>query len=104
MEENNKLIAEFMGYEVKHNKCYSPKYNDGTIAPMQFHKSWDWLMPVIDKIETMGCEVVHRVGDCNIYKIDEQENYRCIIEIQGINKLESTYKAIVVFIKNHEIL
>ena len=48
--ENNKLIAEFMGYEVKHNKCYSPKHNDGTIAPMQFHKSWDWLMPVVEKI------------------------------------------------------
>ena len=39
-----------MGYEVKHGKCYSPKYKDGTIAPMQFDKSWDWLMPVIAKI------------------------------------------------------
>ena len=45
----NKLIAEFMGYEVKHGKCYSPKYNDGTIAPMQFDRSWDWLMPVVQK-------------------------------------------------------
>ncbi len=54
MEKNNKLIAEFMGYEVKHGKCYSPKYNDGTIAPMQFDKSWDWLMPVIEKIESLG--------------------------------------------------
>ena len=46
---NNKLIAEFMEYEVKHGKCYSPKYNDGTIAPMQFDRSWDWLMPVVQK-------------------------------------------------------
>jgi len=52
MNPDNKLIAEFMGYEVKHNKCYSPKYNDGTIAPMQFHKSWDWLMPVLKKINS----------------------------------------------------
>jgi hypothetical protein len=51
---SNRLIAEFMGYEVNHNKCYSPKYNDGTIAPMQFHKSWDWLMPVVEKIESLG--------------------------------------------------
>ena len=50
MEANNELIAEFMGYEVNHNKCYSPKYNDGTIAPMQFHKSCDWLFPVVQKI------------------------------------------------------
>ena len=41
-----------MGYRVfnKGTKCYSPKYNDGTIAPMQFDISWDWLMPVIAKI------------------------------------------------------
>ena len=50
---NNKLIAEFMGYEVKHGKCYSPKYNDGTIAPMQFDKSWDWLMPVVQKVSSL---------------------------------------------------
>ena len=68
------------------------------------YKEWNKLMPVVDKIETMGCEVVHRVGDCVVYKVDEQENYRCIIDIQGINKLESTYKAVVEFIKNHEIL
>lgn len=49
--KDNKLIAEFMGYEVKHGKCYSPKYNDGTIAPMQFDRSWDWLMPVLKKIK-----------------------------------------------------
>ena len=51
--KDNKLIAEFMGYRVfnKGTKCYSPKYNDGTIAPMQFHTSWDWLMPVLKKIK-----------------------------------------------------
>jgi hypothetical protein len=48
LTNNNKLIAEFMGYEVKYGKCYSPKYNDGTIAPMQFDRSWDWLMPVVE--------------------------------------------------------
>lgn len=68
------------------------------------YKEWNKLMPVIEKIETMGCEVVHRVGDCVVYKIDEQENYRCIIDIQGVDKLNSAYKAVVEFIKNHEIL
>ena len=129
LEKEGVMIAEFMGlkYETRnyfggdgsidengfdtfsHNSIMTGTYYDGKetsmlVDKMQYHKSWDWIMPVIDKIETMGCEVVHRVGDCNIYKIDEQENYRCIIEIQGINKLESTYKAVLVFIKNHEIL
>jgi|TARA_R100000084_G_C4517086_1_gene85131 hypothetical protein len=123
--ENNKLIAEFMNYP----KC-SDYWNDGRfleedykdyyyvrgqydacynssnfhVNDMKFGLSWDWLMPVVDKIESMGCEVVHRVGDCVVYKIDEQENYRCIIDIQGVNKLNSAYKAVVEFIKNHKIL
>lgn len=101
MEENNKLIAEFMGvYSEENGYDYTKIGNLG----VSYHRSWDWLMPVIHKIESMGCEVVHRVGDCVVYKIDEQENYRCIIDIQGVNKLNSAYKAVVEFIKNHEIL
>ena len=65
----NRLIAEFMGYEVKHNKCYSPKYNDGTIAPMQFHTSWDWLMPVVQKI-----------GDENLLSIHMDVVYDHVVE------------------------
>ena len=76
---NNKLIAEFMRYEVKHGKCYSPKYNDGTIAPMQFDRSWDWLMPVVDKI----------------YQLDSNADFF------GSINLEATYKEVVEFIKQH---
>lgn len=97
--ENNKVIAEFMGLNI--DKGVQADYMQ---HELKYHRSWDWLMPVIYKIESMGCEVVHRVGDCVVYKIDEQENYRCIIDIQGVNKLNSTYKAVVEFIKNHEIL
>lgn len=75
--KDNKIIAEFMGYEVKHNKCYSPKYNDGTIAPMQFHISWDWLMPVIDKCyqEHMSKHIAEAVMTCDI-----DEAYKVIVE------------------------
>jgi hypothetical protein len=84
--KSNKLIAEFMGYEVNHNKCYSPKYNDGTIAPMQFHKSWDWLMPVVKKIEDYLSDNVGKVG-----YFDE-----CL----SSNDLNTRYQAVVEFIKN----
>ena len=97
---DNILIAEFMGVSIGD----IPRSTQYTVEDLQYHTSWDWIMPVIDKIEAMGCEVVHRVGDCIVYKIDEKENYRCIIDMQGLNKLESTYKAVVEFIKNHEIL
>ena len=79
--KDNKIIAEFMGYEAKHGKCYSPKYNDGTIAPMQFHTSWDWLMPVVQKC----------------YKIDNEEGFDMLVE----DKLSSTHKAVVEFIKTY---
>jgi len=48
-DESNRIIAEFMGYKVFNNgtKCYSPKYDEG-LEPMKFHKSWDWLMPVVE--------------------------------------------------------
>jgi hypothetical protein len=76
-QENNQLIAEFLGYEVNHNKCYSPKYNDGTIAPMQFHKSWDWLMPVVDKCyqEHMSKNIAEAVITFNRHKV-----YQVIVE------------------------
>ena len=83
----NRLIAEFMGYEVKHNKCYSPKYNDGTIAPMQFHTSWDWLMPVAE-----SCFERLDVTDTSASKIQRQLS---VCDKAGV------YEAIVEFIKQY---
>lgn len=86
--KNNKLIAEFMGYEVKHGKCYSPKYKDGTIAPMQYHISWDWLMPVAKKcinpeVNTEGWDnLAVALTTCNI-----DEVYEAVVEfIKEYNK------------------
>ena len=89
--ENNKLIAEFMGYEVKHNKCYSPKYNDGTIAPMQFHTSWDWLMPVVHK-----CYQEHTCSQERMNSNDAYEIKTCDIT--------RVYKAVVEFIKEQNTI
>lgn len=61
MEQNeilqgNKLIADFMGIETK---VYTDRpsmiyysYNGfmNTIDQMKYHLSWDWLMPIIEKI------------------------------------------------------
>jgi len=54
MEENNKLIAKFMGvvFHDDENQYYD---NNGLYIgeDLQYHSSWDWLMPVVDKINTM---------------------------------------------------
>ena len=92
---DNKLIAEFMGYEVKHGKCYSPKYNDGTIAPMQFDRSWDWLMPVVEKIESLGYWVNRNDGDITI----SNKSDMVVITPMSSGGIDMMYKAVVEFIK-----
>ena len=71
--ECNKLICEFMGYQIKGSDFIFPSemqwlyipsniyeledgvYNfDCDVSSMKFHFSWDWLIPVIDKITSMN--------------------------------------------------
>lgn len=61
--EENKLIAEFLGWEYSPNvyDVWTPDWNCPfsnkipTTCPytegLYFNESWDWLMPVVDKIE-----------------------------------------------------
>lgn len=47
--EGNKLIAEFVTEEPE--VLRRDLKRAGTLESMQYHESWDWLMPVIEKIE-----------------------------------------------------
>lgn len=61
--KNNKLIAEFMEFEKYHIKDKNDGYlvvlkkgyipMETCVAKLQFHSSWDWLMPVVEKIEDL---------------------------------------------------
>ena len=84
----NKLIAEFMGYRVfnKDTKCYSPKYDDGTIAPMQFDKSWDWLMPVVNKCYKTG---------------DDTHQWDDLMDAMFTCDISIVYEQVVEFIKEY---
>lgn len=54
--EGNKLIAEFMDKEyyllrtALHPEQYPYSDKDGGYEPLQYHTSWDWLMPVVERI------------------------------------------------------
>lgn len=53
--ENNKLIAEFMGGYTPYERFgdsteYYYRGHYVTLENMKFQTSWDWLMPVIKKI------------------------------------------------------
>ena len=57
-QENNKLIAEFMGFTKDSKELYliddytlrsEDEYQATYVDEMKFHTSWDWLMPVHKK-------------------------------------------------------
>ena len=94
---DNKLIAEFMGME-------NERHSDGRYLfttdidelkgadtrfweELYFHVSWDWLMPVVQKIEDYLADNVGKVG-----YFDE-----CL----NSNDLEVRYQAVVEFIKQY---
>ena len=114
--ENNEIIAGFIGVKAENgwydgyelHKAGLPfKYGamgNGT-RELSFHKSWDWLMPVVEKIETL--EFINRQGRYNITSACFDENYTAILLEAGVNvsqaegetKLQSVYNVVVKFIK-----
>lgn len=55
MKENNKLIAEFMGYEIVLGDYCDPYPSDIEVEGLPMYeymfKDWESLMPVVEKIE-----------------------------------------------------
>ena len=89
MEDTNSLIAEFMGYESYEYRGYRmfvfEENNHRTHVDLHYHKSWDWLMPVIDRIKE-----IRNLPDDH----DESFSWVCKTSI-----IESEYNAVVEFIK-----
>lgn len=60
-EEKNRIIAEFMGFENQMQLWRNPENRlcfliGGDWVPvcnLKYHTSWDWLMPVIQKVATI---------------------------------------------------
>ena len=87
--KDNKLIAEFMGHEV----LYRPNSNGFIelsdtelcdVDDLQYHTSWDWLMPVIEEIDHLQHEPIQGIEDALAT--------RC---------MGDTYNAVVEFIKEY---
>ena len=94
--ENNKLIAEFMGcnpifkdkkeYQmVTHeNMCYGAN-------ELQYHKDWNWLMEVVEKISN----IKHWSLNATIDWLSESQNR------DGIYTIQDMYESVVEFIKEY---
>jgi hypothetical protein len=98
--ENNKLIAEFMGVETTSDATNSMYHYEGNSIGrnLHYHNSWDWLMPVVEKIESDERYDV----DILQYGTRIRENQKNIVsniaDISFDKKIEHTYDAVVEFI------
>ena len=111
--EGNKLIAEFMGgkydkdttFKIQSDEIWLPIHgivNCATIESgkgriIQYHTSWDWLMPVVEKIENFndGCTLC--IIEDERCHINTQTNFE--VDSVGYTKIEAVYNAIIEFIK-----
>ena len=119
----NKSIAEFMGvrrlpngfYKIEGREyAYSTKYYP---SHLHYNTSWDWLMPVVEKIEAPQLDeknkiVIRSAADVEIfykacvitYEPDEESgdtNEAKSIAESGETKLEAVHKAVYQFIQWH---
>ena len=94
---DNQIIAEFMGY---------PELGtEGDFSYLKYHTSWNWLMEVVEKIESderydveilqYGTRIIERT------KTDLIEVVNNIADISFDSKIEHTYDAIVKFINEY---
>jgi hypothetical protein len=107
MEENkktdNELIAEFMGDRDK--ILCDPKWMKGDdLTYLRYHVSWDWLMPVVEKIESKNLTLITIYGDATKIWVDDSEGnemFATTMHGNKDNKIGHVYRAVAEFIKWH---
>ena len=107
--EKNELIAKFLGYSQPHpdypHTTYWYKKDEAPLTMLSFDTDWNWLMEVVEKIESIVWEETNdtsfnvTIGATSYCVI--QDNNGGMIEIigEGKSKLESVYNACVEFVK-----
>jgi len=100
-QKSNTLIVEFMGFNIDGKFAYiedegSPLEENMLISDMKYDTSWDWLMPVVEKIEDMGSEIVITNAECTISAPNGYYE-----ETIGKKRLGTTHTAVVEFIKQY---
>jgi len=118
--EGNKLIAKFINlnqgwsyHQDEESRFKSPysqtKPNDYT----KWHDDWAWLMQLVEKIESLeeyDRQIKNQKVKCTPYRVDILgrnmvevlafgEDSICLINENGLTKMEAIYKAVIEFIK-----
>lgn len=106
-EEGNKLIAEFDGgvYDEYPDGHFPGEYGYKfgkdewwNVNALQYDSSWDWLMPVVERVEkTNMISIWSRC--CDVSAEGRIMTYPPMNQTVGGTKIEATYKAVVEFLE-----
>lgn len=108
-EQGNKLIAEFMGKSTK--KVWADcvlitetgKKLGGLVDPsFYYHSSWDWLMPVLEKIRNDHFVNIEMYGDYTFVRITKDKdlpNNKRQIRSEHKQTITAIYGATIQFIQ-----
>jgi hypothetical protein len=115
--EGNKLIAEFMGGEIRKGRKVETVMMDGVNGPfvservsdLKYHTSWEWLMPVVEKIEILSASIYWafsveiRKNFCAVYCHEKGKQDGMIYQTPyGTNpksKIVAVWDAVIAFIQ-----
>lgn len=105
--ESNRLIASFMGAKFAthalkgtcwlpvHGVCNVETIELGKGKILEYHKSWDWLMPVVKKIKSLDDSIFnYHVSNMTQFKLQKE----ALLNIPITTDIGTVYSQIVDFI------
>lgn len=116
--EGNKLIAEFMGWRYIADgdvMFLNQKTPAKPIDKLEFHSSWDWLIPVVEKIEELGFLTTIKYRNCadegkyheiiiskNHWVFGESlQSFEQIENAENYSKIQAVWNGVVNFIEKY---
>jgi hypothetical protein len=108
--ENNILIAEFMGWGERTSPTFRSPRSDRESSSfyfpeqLKFHLEWNWLMPAVVLIETIGFDTTIKPTEMAVW----MPAGSLLINGSGKGKIDGIYNSVVNFIEwyneNHSSL
>ena len=95
-EKNNKLIAEFMGGKYLGDDCWGLPNSNEVYDILHYHTSWGWLMPVVEKINSLEYRV--QINHNNTLIFDGDIIINPPFGYGNYSMIDCTYDAVINFI------
>ena len=97
----NALFAEFMGgiLDSPPSKYYYFPKKGRYETELRYHSSWEWLMLVVEKIESLGFDVKIKGITCSINRLCEEETIIQFVLGDRARKIELVWSVVLEFIK-----